>query len=352
GPIRGSNRAFGVFGDVMRQEYADTLLEGAMKRGQITPEEIAAFRATGQLPAHAKVLADHANLTTGWTDKPSIASGVPYVGDLVQIAQFAPRFFRSQIELSANALAKWGPQHPEGQLARKSLLKFIGLAAGMTAVINETFGEDIGNYWAPIEDGRVNSNFMRFRVGGRDYSLLGPWDSLLKAVAYTATDRDPSYLARTKASPVLQMTWDLVTGEDFMGKKVRDNPANFATWLVGQFAPFTAGGVPELAQQATTDPLGALGGLAGDIGGVKSSPLSPTEELDQAAQRAYGKGFWSLEADEKDKIKGSYPDLWKRSIEQSGDQRQQAEAVRAEMSALEVQDDQKLLSREITRQQY
>jgi len=286
---------------------------------------VAAFRQ-GVIHPELRAIAEHVNLTTGWARK-------PFAGNIGEIMMFAPRFFMSQIELAAKALnPKAGRQ---GAYARRSLGKYLGLAAGMTVVINEGLGND-HDYWSPFVNGRPNSNFMRIRVGGRDYSLLGPWDSLLKGIAYAAKG-DPLYLVRTKASPVIQMTWDLFTGEDFMGRPVRESPGGFARWLVRQFAPFSLQDAPEELAGAVSNPLG-VAGIVADLAGVKSSPLSPTEDLDAVAQRAYGKGFYDLEPYQKETVKQTYPELWKRSVERGSDQKQRAEVVRTELYAKQQTD--------------
>jgi hypothetical protein len=105
---------------------------------------------------------------------------------------------------------------------------------------------------------------------------------------------------------------------------------------VKQFSPFSLQDVPELAGQARTNPAGALGGLAAELSGVKSSPLSPTEELNRIAMQAYGRDFYDLEPVDKQTIKQANPEVWERAVERGSDARQQAEQVRAELRDREL----------------
>lgn len=347
----GSNEAFGTFGDMMRLYHADTLLKRAIAKGEIDQAAIARANQ-GMIDPRIRAIESHTNLTTGWA--PS-----KFLGDVGDLVQFAPRFFQSQLELSANALMKGGL---EGKLARREMLQYLGLAASATVLANMVLGNEYGDWAKPFkgDDGtqwtpsaEKNPNFMRIRLGGSDYSLFGPWDSLLTAMM-AAGKGDLSYLARTKASPVVQMSWDLLTGEDFMGNRVEPGANwDFAEWMAKQAVPFSVQDYPALGQQALEgDVAGAGLGLVADTLGIKSSPMTPNEELDSIAQRSAGKGYWELEPYQREAIKQANPDVWQRSIERGSDARQRAEAVRSEYHAKQLKADTDLISGTLTRQQW
>lgn len=342
--VEGANEAFGTFGDLLRMYHADMLLKRALAKGQI--DQAAVLRAQqGMIDPRIRAIANHANLVTGWSPN-------KFGGEMGDVIQFAPRFFQSQLELSANALMKGGI---EGKLARREMLQYLGLAAGTTVLANLALGNGFGEWAKPFKDDSFekNPNFMRIRAGGRDYSLFGPWDSLLTAMM-AAGNGDLTYLARTKASPVVQMTWDLLTGEDFMGNRVEPGANwDFAEWMAKQVTPFSLQDIPATAQQALEgDVFGAGLGLLTETAGVKSSPMTPNEELDAIAQRTAGKPYWDLEPYQREAIKEANPDVWQRSVERGSDARQRAEVVRSEYHAKQLRADNDLLSGTVTRQQW
>jgi len=252
-----SNRAFGTFGDTLRLEAADAMWRPGMTAAEL--EEVA----------------NASNLMTGW-------SKGKFLGDTGNLVEFAPRFFQSQLELVANALTKGGI---EGTAARRQLLKLIGIGTLATAGLNEALpgGIPAREYLDPR-----SNNFMRVRVGGQDISFFGPWDSLLKGVVATAKG-DPTYLARTKASPVVQLATDYISGKNFLGQTTRHgfipDPEAFLRGLL----PFS---ISDIGQKG---PLGSLIGVTG----VKASDVTKAEQRDvsrdEAANRLYGKDYAELD---------------------------------------------------------
>lgn len=349
----GSNEAFGTFGDMMRLLHEQTLLQRALARGEIDQAAVARLRQ-GMVDPKLRAIAEHSNRITGWA--PS-----KFLGDIGDVVQFAPRFFQSQLDLASNALTKGGL---EGKLARREMLQYLGTAATFTVLANMALGNETGDWLKPFKDDSYekNPNFMRIRFQGRDYSMFGPWDSLLTAVMAVGAgvvDSNPlggaQYLARTKASPVVQMAWDLMTKEDFVGDPVEIGANwDFAEWLAKQMTPFSAQDFPALGKQALSgDVAGAGLGLVGDTLGIKSSDMTPNEELDAIAGRTFsGKGYWELEPYQKEAIKQQNPDVWRRSIERGSDARKRAEVVRAEYHAKQLRSDNDLLTGAVTRQQW
>jgi hypothetical protein len=349
----GSNEAFGTFGDMMRLQHMQTLLQRALASGEIDQAALVRLKQ-GMIDPKIRAIAEHSNRITGWA--PS-----KFLGDVGDVVQFAPRFFQSQLDLASNALTKGGL---EGKLARREMLQYLGTAATFTVLANMALGNETGDWLKPFKDDSYekNPNFMRIRVQGRDYSMFGPWDSLLTAVMAVGAgvvDSNPlggaQYLARTKASPVVQMAWDLMTKEDFVGNPVEIGANwDFAAWLARQMTPFSAQDFPALAQQALSgDVTGAGLGLVGDTLGIKSSDMTPNEELDAIAGRTFsGKGYWELEPYQKEAIKQQNPDVWRRSIERGSDARKRSEVVRAEYHQKQLRSDNDLLTGAVTRQQW
>lgn len=335
---RQANRMFGYYGDAARLETWDTLAEIQLSKGvELTDDVMTAIAQQG-------------NLATGWSPN-------TFGGSVGQLAQFAPRFFQSQLELVAKAFAGKGL---ERSLARKSLLRLMGVAAGMTVLANELSPDGLKpeQYLSPWKDPKnplagTNPNFMRFRVAGTDVSLLGPWDSLLKGMQETAfglannvpgveSRGSATYLLRSKASPALGMAWDLMSGEDFIGDKTRT-----PDYFVRSLLPFS---LADLGPDTLTRDGAA--GLAVGMTGVKATPMSPTENLDRIAQAAHGKDFYDIEPSQQKVIKEEHPDLWQRAVEAGTAQRQRREGLKAELEEKQRASDAQLLSGAQTREEW
>ena len=270
--IKEANRAFGFFGDALRLNWADDMLEAEMRSGR-TLENI--IRS-----GDAQKIASITNNMTGWAPGKAFGS----IGDLLL---FAPRFLQSRLETVAKAGLGLRPgANIDQRAARRSILKMIGYGTVLTVAINEMLGEETD--FEPIKKGRYNPNFMRIRYGGRDWSLFGTWDSLARALVSTASG-DPMGAVRSMGSGLLQNTWDFLTNEDFMGDSVRDNPLDFAIWIAKSHSPFFLQEVPAIVGKGLEgDVLPASITLVGEVFGAKSMPLSFTDRLDILSQEMYG----------------------------------------------------------------
>lgn len=335
-----SNRAFGYFGDVARMEIADSIASAKKAAGIELTDDV------------LKEISTAANLMTGWSPN-------TFGGSVGQLAQFAPRFFQSQLELIGKMVS--GGQIEKSE-ARKAMVRMLGAAVGVTLLANELSPEGLPadkvlSPWKKPGDPRSgwNSNFLRFRVGGTDATLLGPWDSLLRGVVETtgaAADKlplvesrgDSSYLLRSKASPALGAMWDLLSGKTALGEH-----ASLADpeYLVRSLLPFS---VADLGR----DDLSGRGvaGLGIGLTGVKAAPLSPTEDLDRVALAQYGKDFYSLEPAQQKAVKDAHPDLWQRAVEKGSAQRRRRETVRAELDAQQAASDAQLLAGKTSREDW
>jgi hypothetical protein len=185
---------------------------------------------------------------------------------------------------------------------------------------------------------------MRIRnVGGQDVSLFGPWDSLVRAMVNTTMDRDASYLLRTKASPLVALVWDLWEDETFSGEDPRSPEA-----IIRRLLPFSLQELPEAGAAAFEQAQeGNFEGAAGELApigvgmtGLKSTPMTPTEQLDSIAQDSPdGKDFYDLEPHQRDELLKANPELAKEQLERGSDQRQAAEKERAKAAEEQKADD-------------
>ena len=289
--IKQSNRAFGTAGDVLRPEWADTLLEQEMKSTGRTAQQL---WDDGTVERIGRIV----NRMTGTVPGSK-------VGNYTDAFLFAGRFMQSKLEtltLAAKGTLK-GPipgveTTLEERAARRALLRMIALGTAMTIAANEVRGEETD--FRPIVNGRKNSNFMRIRAGERDYSLFGTWDSLLgqmvnlgmagkKAAGgdYAGGADQVFDSLRGIASTPIALAWDLISGEDGIGQPTRDTKRQTFQTIAESFTPFssaeTAGSLGTVARGVVSgDPAQAaqaLGeGLYANLGG-KSSPLSASDQV-------------------------------------------------------------------------
>lgn len=293
-----SNAAFSNFGNMLALEIYRAGVKGTKNAGEL------------------RELARLANLTVG--------RSAGKATNIETAVAFAPKFFRSQIGVLADALTKGSYG---GREARKNLVKLITLGGMSTYMLNSAIGEPDFNWQEPwlddegqptfVPGGRPNPNFMRVRFGGNDTSLFGPWDTLVRAVI-TSMAGDPdeavAYLARAKASPVVSKLWDLMEGEDFRG---RDMDVSSPTALAETLLNVGRNSLPISVQQALESGLpetpeeAALAGL--QFTGVKSTPMTEYETLftdrNSEAQEAFGKQWSDLEPHERRDLIRAHPDI-------------------------------------------
>lgn len=235
--IKQSNRAFGAFGDTLRLASDDALYAARQGAGKAVGEQ------------EMKDIAKFSNLMTGYSEK-------RFLGDVGALTEFAPRFFQSQLDLVGNALTNRGIV---GQQARQSLGKLVGIGGLLTVAANEARGKETS--YDPNDP-----NFMRIRdVAGNDISLFGPWDSLVRGIMH-ASQGDFSYMARSKASPLVSLAWDELSGKSFVGENTRT-----PEYILRQLLPFGLAQVGQEGQNAV--------GTAMGLSGLKTTPLSPTDNV-------------------------------------------------------------------------
>lgn len=276
--VQRANRAFGFFGDALRLSWADDLLEAEIRKGRTLQEII----DSGDMEGIAKAV----NGATGWAEGKAFGS----YGDLML---FAPRFLQSRMETVARAAMGLRPGATiEQKVARRAMTRMIGYGTLLTIAANELAGEETD--FRLFVNGRLNPNFMRVRAFGRDWSMFGTWDSLVRAIILTAQGK-PQDALRNMGSGVVANAWDLITGENAIGqqipnrpREIMDDPGAFAARLAQNFVPFAAEEIPAaIGQIGRGDIFGGAATLTGEMLGIKSSPLTQFERDLEEDEKAF-----------------------------------------------------------------
>lgn len=314
--IKQANRAFGVLGVRMRIEWADDIVQELLSEGR-TLDEIKGTDLGRQI-------GDAVNSTTGHGSK-------KFGGNLGDFLLFAPRFFQARLESMGRA-AKGTVKDPIGavadivpgggkarrammggqgkimetsiqeRIARRSMLRMISQGTLLTVGANWALGNET-DFRVMVKDkqGRwnYNSNFMRIRFKGRDYSIFGPYDSMLRMMVTLMAGPPQGQLPldafRGVASGPIALGWDWRTGETFEGEETKAGWApNDPEWLPGddllkragyfleQHIPFAADEIPQAGERvAEGDIGGAISLAAGEVWGTKSAPLSWNDYLQE-----------------------------------------------------------------------
>jgi hypothetical protein len=268
--VKRADRGFGVAGDTMRLELADTLAEEALAKGRrLTDTEL-------------RTLAESANRVTGWTPQRAF-------GSWGEAANFAPRYLAARAR-AAGQLASTDPR--KRQIARRLVGRYMAIGATMTIAINELSGEETdfrpfsgskGPTFNPLDAEYKNPNFMRvINKLGRDWSLLGPMDALFGVVVgagslATNPTGDPEEILRRMrtvlSGPIASLGLDwLVFGESFEREPLDFDSRAGQMDLLQRVVPFAA---PELVESAVVTKQAAEGG---SVGGAVSEAVGGTLE--------------------------------------------------------------------------
>ena len=326
------NRSFGYYGDAVRLQWADSILRDEMAGGGWLASY--AGKAAAKLPFDKKIpgvglgqkrtlqeiidsgdmerIAKFVNNATGWTEGKSF-------GTLGDIALFAPRFLQSRLTTTLNAVKGTVPGASiENRLARRAVFRLIGQGTLMTVGLNAMLGNEtdfrpfLDENFAPSykPSFRKNSNFMRVRIGGRDFSLFGTYDSLVSIIM------NPASSIRSLASGPVQALMDLyMFEENAIGEQNPDPGLNmdFGMWALGSLAPFSFEEAAQAGSKALEGDLtgAAAAGLGGTFG-LKSSPITTNEEFKEVANNAIetdpslsdlvGKDYFSLDGPEQERV--------------------------------------------------
>lgn len=323
-PVRAANRVFGYTATAERLKWADSELETVMQQTGKTAEELV------QDGTVAKI-AQSVNRLTGVADQ-------RFLGNPGDWVFFASRYLESRIETVVRATAG-GAQYAahaaslgaiagpgiENKMAVRSLGKLITYGSTLTFLANEALGNETDTQL--IKNGNYNSNFMTVRVGNHDWSLFGPYSSLLRLIVQTglaakdiATGDPTEGLGKAGgaylgvASGLVSEAYGLLTGQDAVGHPtgspglLGSRPLNLyllAGTLASSVVPFGAPGtVTSLAQAAIEgvklNPGGVASELlasAGTVAGAKVGDVTPAEHLQMARDDSVRKATFTNPAD-------------------------------------------------------
>lgn len=268
-PFRQAEVMFTMQGNSDRLRRAYALLEEAQKRGVDISD-----------PDVLKRISNAANLLGGRARTGAISAFT--TEKAMSRTFFAARFVESQIETVMNALLSGGV---EGDVARRALLR-LGVGGGLlTFGLNEFMGQP--TEWDPIKDGRWNPNWMKVRIYGHDVSLFGSFDSFMRGVMSSAL-KNPSEFIRPRLAPLPGLLADLPSIY-FRGETMTGYPVKKGDWLGYAPIPFTVRDVIDRAREGKGSPGEIAFGTGLSFLGIKASPLTAREKLNEAMNNAYEK---------------------------------------------------------------
>ena len=310
--IKQANRAYGFYGDRLRIDWMKSQIDDLLAEGRTMQDIIDS--------GDARDIAKGVNAATGYSEK-------KFGGSLGDMLLFAPRFFQSRLETMARAgqaiagkdilgsveavplvggkarrglmkagLAKNIPIRQRA--ARRSMLRFIAGGTGMTIMANQMLGNET-DFRIMVKDGKgnwnYNSNFMRIRFAGRDWSIFGTWDSMLRLMITTGAsvtgNGNPIDSLRGLAAGPVSLGWDLFSDETFEGREPKagwapedpewspgDDIMQRIAFILESHIPFVGEETPEMGSQILQGNIGAATALAaGEFFGGKSAPFSYTD---------------------------------------------------------------------------
>jgi hypothetical protein len=234
----------------------------------------------------------------------------------------------------------------------------MGVSAATAAASAESRGMDPMD--AVKETFDTNSRyFMAIQFGdGRSIPIGGPFRSAIKGIA---PDRNgvpfgnlPGYLQGKMNSP-LRVPWDLRKNQDFFGDEIYSGniakPENLlrAVWYGSEgIMPIATGEVSESIRKGDKGVSETAVAVASQFAGTNYTPVSTTERLNQLARAQHdGQDFYDLLPKEQDRIKKANPGLWAEAVKKGSDERQQAEAIKAQTKADQEADNELLLKGEL-----
>lgn len=287
-----SNVHFSRTGNLLRYMMYQQAMEAGNynKNLQVLMRGQAAPSLNGMSEKDQREMIEVINEATGWS------KGKP--NDLQSTLLFAPRFFRSQLNiLSKSVKGKTEANKYAGDL----IVRTLALGSFFTIAMNEMRGEttDFNPIKTSIDgDTYYNTNFMKIKNvsfgtskgGGADLSVFGPWDTLAGMITMAFSEGPFGLTKRTleyKASPMSGLVTDIFRGRTFGGEEVfrSMNPVTIMTdvWQEGSgFLPFTAQDVIEPLPYLGSDGTPYTVTPIFNFFGVKGNPTSATERRDKA----------------------------------------------------------------------
>jgi len=333
--IKQANRAFGHLGVRMRVEWADEIVRELLAEGRTLDE----IKGTDL----GREIGDAVNSATGHGSK-------KFGGNLGDFLLFAPRFFQARLENMGRAAKgtvkdplgavadiipgggkarrammgdidpakKWLPGQGkiretsiQERIARRSMLRMISQGTLLTVGANWALGNET-DFRVMVKDKKgvwnYNSNFMRIRFKGRDYSIFGPYDSMLRMmvtlIAAPAQGQLPVDAFRGLAAGPISLGWDLFSEETFEGQEPKsgwapddpewlpgDDALKRAAYILESHVPFAGDEIPEAGERISEGDIGgAISLAAGEVWGAKSAPLSWRDHLQEITSEKIASG--------------------------------------------------------------
>lgn len=229
---------------------------------------------------------------------------------------FAPRYLRANLMLIRHVFrgtyTARQAQILMGQLA--------GSMIGTYAALCYALGQEPKFNPLPKSAGGDGYKFMSIRIGQTDYGLPGWWYSFVRflfAVGAAAVKHPDQLIALdmsnpsvrigfSKASPTVNLVKELITGRDFLGRKLDDIPD-----YIGIFAEKM---LPIFAQSVVTqDPRGEWHSVFGEWLGFRTVPEPAYGRRDMLREKYAFKEYeliWDeLDRRQKRELEQKYPDL-------------------------------------------
>lgn len=349
---------------VFRQADALYSAPGNYERVERYYATLARLKAEGKdwsSPQARAAVANASNLISGRAARGVLA---PVMGEAASArVAFAGRWVESQFETIANAILSGGI---EGTEARVALMRMTAGGIALTVAINAALGNE-----TDFDPG--SPNLLRIRVGGRDYSLFGAWDSLARGMyragqgaGQVATGdtgeglANIGSLARSKLAPMPGIGYDLTAGG---GKNPVGDPALTSGSVVP--TPFGLREIGDAAVSADYSDPSAIAALwlaaSTTLGGVKSAEMTPRERLDEAAARTFNpvtgarntaKSYYDSEPVVQRRVREENPGLWKAYVDNGKSERKRSEAVKGQIEAQQAASDARFLAGEMTREEW
>ena len=313
-PFRGFDRMFSSVGNIVRAEqaYDDIMLQMALGKSKEDLIKSGAIRD----------IVDAANVSTGYV------KGNFTVANLIM---FSARFFSARVTQLLRAARGLDIDAPldlvpiiggriankvptvnkaarlQDKIARRQILRMMGYGTMLTVAVNTMNGHDT-DFRMVVKDSkgrqRYNSNFVRIIGKNRDYSVFGPYDSMLRLFTNVVLFKGKDTVETLANNPFVSASLDLFENEKFGGAPIVDpnmidpglrdkatNAARMGMYIFETMLPFSTDETTNIMSDAIKNvEQGDKGAAAADLGdmllefgGVKSSPKSNQELRDLIA---------------------------------------------------------------------
>ena len=287
-----ANRMFDTMLQRVRIDVAQRKSQELFQAG-LTKEQI--------IEKYAKGIGDFANTMTGTT---YIDRRYGWQTDLGSILLYAPRYLYSRMKWMAMAMrgsVPIGSRSHQSKTAALTFWKQVMWMTNLTVLINDLQGHDTD--FRPIikqHDGtyRVNSNFVRLRVGDSDFNLLGLatkevalfYGMIILAKEGKFDEAGLNFL-RLKGSGLIRIANDYLFNKEFDGSPIRnkEDPVqkrilDTMLYVGDQYQPFSIQDIPDNLRDDNKALI--LPKAIGNMLGATEAPLSYKDKLIEKAREA------------------------------------------------------------------